>query len=440
MTGAWWHVLLALALPPLAGLAILRLPAGETARALRLSAIAALGLALVAAFGQGGRLAGPHNRFLEMTSLGQLGLELAALAMLGFILAVRHENEEEIHYWLTLGWFSLSGLVVSLLVNSLPLACLAFLAAALVWAVGPPTEAGTPPPVPVFHYAALISLAVPLLLLSLRLAELRTSATQELEQVVLALALPGFGLLLAVIPLHAWIVSLAGGTPRMLFNGVLLLVQTVGFVLLLRTFYVYPWLAGLAGQPLIIGGGISAALGGWLALTARRDDPDDWLVFAAVANSGLFLAGLGTQTKEAGAAVALLLFTRVLALAALAIAPRASLPVQRVAVATATLTLAGTPGLAGFPALWVVLRRLGAATGDSGWPMATAALLLAGSGFLFATAIRRWRAIGAADAPLAADPGAARSIVALVLLLVTLGLAPQVRLPPARPPRRPTIR
>jgi formate hydrogenlyase subunit 3/multisubunit Na+/H+ antiporter MnhD subunit len=297
-----------------------------------------------------------------------------------------------------------------------------------------------------------------MLLPAYRLAEQRTVSTPELERIVLALAVPGFALLLGLIPLHAWTLSVASGAPREMLLGVVGVVQTAGFMLLLRTFEQHPWLTAQAGAPLILGGALSALLGGWLAVSARRADPDDWLVYALVAHSGMMMVGLGTQSRAAAVGVTLMLFARALAVVLLAVSPRTRGLPRRAAVTAATLALAGTPGLAGFPGLWLVLRRL-LETGDElpplpGKPLVPLALL-AGSGLLFATALRRWRIpqagmdaarIGGvaeaakaagleraagdrtlALAPTAGDATRARQMVwLLVILLLAAGLAPQL--------------
>jgi formate hydrogenlyase subunit 3/multisubunit Na+/H+ antiporter MnhD subunit len=90
------------------------------------------------------------------------------------------------------------------------------------------------------------------------------------------------------------------------------------------------------------------------------------------------------------------------------------------------LVLAGTPGLAGFPGLWLVVRRL-----PEGWDAPLAPLaLLAASFLLFATAVRRWQIEGPADADaVSGAPGARRAVIALIVTLVVLGVAPQVIAP-----------
>jgi formate hydrogenlyase subunit 3/multisubunit Na+/H+ antiporter MnhD subunit len=148
-------------------------------------------------------------------------------------------------------------------------------------------------------------------------------------------------------------------------------------------------------------------------------------VYAVVANTGVLLVGLGAHSAAAGAGVALLLFARVLALVMLAMAPRVTGVYRRMAYAFGILTLAGTPGLAGFPGFWLILRR---AT-DGGTSLVQVALL-AGSGLLFATAVRRWR-YDAENVVDEGDGGAAarRIVIVLAVLLVVLGLAPQIIAP-----------
>lgn len=418
-------LLVVVAVPFVAWGICLRLAGGQPARALRISVVMALALVLTVSLAvvdvEIPLLAG---RSLILKSVSQLGIQLLGLAMLGFVMGLGADGPEDIASWLPVAWLSLGGLTVALLISPLPMALLAFFGSALVWVFGLPEAERRAASNTVLRFAALLVLSVPVLLIAFRLADLRTASTPEIELLVLALAVPAFGLILGVVPLHAWSLTVASGTPRPMLFGILLLVQTAGFGLLLRTLATYPWMTGVARDALVVGGALSACAGGWLALSARRDDPDDWLIYAAAANSGMLLAGLGTQSAAGGAGVALLLFARVLALVTLALAPRVTWLLRRLALAAGTLALAGTPGLVGFPGLWLILRSL-----QSTERTIANVAILAGSGFLFATAMRRWRAD---SEPPDVDPvsanaaGARRAVIALIVLMVVLGFAPQV--------------
>jgi formate hydrogenlyase subunit 3/multisubunit Na+/H+ antiporter MnhD subunit len=367
------------------------------------------------------------ERGLLLSPVAQLGVQLLALAMLGLVLSLEDEEPELVAGWLPVAWLSVAGLTVALMITSLPLAVIAFFGAAMLWAFGLPDSSRRRSSGPVMRYVALLALAMPLLMIAFLFAEERTTATPQIEWITLALAVPAFGLLLGVIPLHAWTLTLASGTPRAMLFGVIGLVQTAGFALLLRalTTSAYPWLVEPSRGLLIGGGAISMLVGGWLALSARMDDPDDFLVLAFVANTGLLLAGLGAHSAAAGAGVALLLFARVLALVLLAMAPRVAGTRRRIAYAFGILTLAGTPGLAGFPGLWLIVTHLG-----SGRTSLAQVALLAGSAMLFATAVRRWRAdVPGDESHVDTGPGAGRIVLVLAVLLVVLGLAPQIIAP-----------
>jgi formate hydrogenlyase subunit 3/multisubunit Na+/H+ antiporter MnhD subunit len=389
----------------------------------RLSNFAALALAVIVSLALVDvELALPGGRALVLSPVAQLGVQLLALAMLGFSMSVADEAAELANRWLAVAWLSLSGLVLALLVTSITLAVLTFVAAALIWALAPPGVDKSAASGPGLRYAALLALAVPPLVTALRLAEIHTAATPELEPLVLALIVPGFGLILSVVPLHAWTVTLASGSPRAMVIGVLGLVQTAGFILLLRTLERYPWLIAGGRGALIAGGALSLVIGGWLALASRRDDPDDWLAYAVVANTGLLLMGLATQSQSAATGVTLMLFARVLALVTVALASRAAWRLAQAARVAGTLTLAGTPGLAGFPGLWLIVAAL--QLDSPGW--ATIAVL-AGSGLLLATALRRWWL----PEPLtdAVTPGTPRRrwpVVVLIVVLILLGIVPQI--------------
>lgn len=418
---------LLLILPLATALACAWLGPRQPERGLRLSLISALLLVLVVNVAVvDAEIALIAGRSLELSPIAQLGIQILGLAMLGFLLSLYRASAAWLETWLPVAWLSLLGLILSLLVTSLSIGLIIFLGAALLWAFGLPAQERIVSAGVIMRYAALISLAVPLLLIALEIAELRGSAQDSVERLVLALAVPAFGLILGLIPLHAWTLTLAGGTPRAMVFGVISLVQTTGFLLLLETLATYPWMAGVASETLVAAGAISACIGGWMALSARRDDPDDWLVYAAIANSGMLLAGLGTQSEKAGAGVALLLFARVLALVTLDLAPRVPELPRRLAYAAGTLALAGTPGLAGFPGMWLILQRL------EGQSELAKLALLAGSGLLFATALRRWRADAEAQEEgwvAEPDPGARRMVMVMLALLVLLGIAPQIVAP-----------
>jgi len=363
------------------------------------------------------------RRALVLTPAGQLGVQLLALMTLGLVLALESEPPQVSADWLPVIWASVGGLTLALLLSELPLALLMLLGAALVLALGLSGRRRARSRDTVMRYAALLALVMPLLMMAFRLATDRTSATPELEDVVLAFAVPGFGLLLGVFPLHAWALTLAGGTPRPMLFGAIGLVQTAGVALLLRTVVRSPWMLEGAHGALMVGGALSALLGGWLALSARRDDPDDFLVYALVANAGFLLTGLGARSAVAAAGVALLLLARVLALVVLALAPQVTGSLRRIAYGAGLLTLAGTPGLAGFPGLWLILQRLPETT-----TLLVPLALLLGSAALFTTAVARWR-LDAEAADTVASPGARGAVAVLALLLVLLGLLPHLVAP-----------
>jgi formate hydrogenlyase subunit 3/multisubunit Na+/H+ antiporter MnhD subunit len=363
------------------------------------------------------------DRSLVLSPIAQLGIQLVALGMLGLVLSLEDESPALVSGWLTIAWVSVGGLTLALLVNALPLALLAFLSAALLWAIGETVVAPGTSSTVVMRYAALLALVLPLVLTAFRLAIERTATTPDAERLVLALLVPSFGLVLGLMPLHAWALTLASGTPRPMLFGVLTLVQTAGFALLLRTFASYSWMLGAAQGPLLVGGAVSTLVGGWLALAARLDDADDFLVYAVVANGGLLLAGLGARAEAAGSGVALMLSARVIALVLLALAPRAGGSLRRAAYAIGILTLAGMPGLAGFPGLWLILRRLQESSGAVA-PLA----ILVGCFFLAATALRRWQVEDAPE-PAGGARGARRAVWMLIAVLVVLGLAPQIITP-----------
>lgn len=367
------------------------------------------------------------QRELSLLPEAQLGIQLLGLAMLGFVLAnsgpdVDGQGSQS---WLVMAWLSLGGLVLSLLVRNLPIALLFFIGGAMIWTQGLPAHERRRAASATLRYLTLLAFCLPLMLIALRIAELRGEVrdVESVERLALALVVPAFGLILGLIPLHAWVFTLAGKTPRAMVYGVTSLVQTAGFALLLRMLADNPWMTYGARSVLVGAGALSSCVGAWLALSAPRNDPDDWLIYATVANGGLILVGLGTQSEAAGTGVALILFARVLALVLTELATQADAQLRRFAHAIGTLTLAGTPGLAGFPGFWLIVRRL--QTTDSRLAELT---VLAGSGLLFATAVRRWSydivpaaAIGSSASR---QLGIRRAVLLLSVLLIVLGLMP----------------
>lgn len=418
---------LILALPIVTGLACLRLAGDDPRSALRLSLGAALVLALITSMSAvGTRIPLPANRAIELTAVGQFGVEVLALVMLTLVLGLYRESPALIARWLPVSWLSLAGLVAALLITSLPMAVLLFLAATLIWVFGLPAADRPAARSAMLRYMALLVLTMPLLLSGFRVAEGRSGSALGIgiEALVLAFLAPGFGLVLGLIPLHGWTLTLASGAPRAMLFGVLALVQTAGYLLVIRTFDELPWLAAGAQTALLFGGALSVLVGGWLAVSARLDDPDDWLVYAAIASGGCVLVGLGSQTRAAAQGALLLILARVFALVLLALAPRVGpARIGRLAACVATLTLAGTPGLAGFPGLWLVLQPLNPRAAGL-----TQLAVLAGCGMLFATAVRRWN-VSDPDMIPDDDPRTRRTAWLLMGLLLALGLLPGLILP-----------
>jgi formate hydrogenlyase subunit 3/multisubunit Na+/H+ antiporter MnhD subunit len=439
-------LLLALvALPFVAGATALRLQAGRPEIVIRAGLAGAIGLVVLATvIPVGVSLPLAAGRSLVLSPIAQLTTQLIGLATLGLLMALADDPPRRRETWLPVTWLSVGGLIVALLVNSggerpmpaLPIAVLVFVASILLWAFGLPHEQRASAAGPVIRYAALLSLAMPLLLAAFRIADDRLSASAgevAVERLVLALALPGFGLILGVVPLHAWTLTLASGAPRPMLFGAVAIGQTAGFGLLLNTMAVYPWITrGGYGTVVLLGGALTACVGAWLAASSDPADPDDWIAYAVVANAGMLVAGLGTGSRAAGTGVALLLLARVLALVLLTLSAGTSPSYRRVAYGAAGLALAGTPGFAGFPGLWLIVGGARAAGGPS------AAMLAVGSGLLFANALRR--ALPRRDrgergqTALEADPdwytplspGRSRAVVVLAVLMVVIGLAPQV--------------
>ncbi len=110
---------------------------------------------------------------------------------------------------------------------------------------------------------------------------------------VIALSL-GFGILLAVVPFHSWLPAVAEEAPPGASASLLCIFNLVSLALLLGLLNSHLWLTddSNALSVISIAGLLTALVGGVLAFAQR--EPGRLLAYAAIADMGFILVGLGT--------------------------------------------------------------------------------------------------------------------------------------------------
>lgn len=212
---------------------------------------------------------------------------------------------------------------------------------------------------------------------------------------VIALSL-GFGIMLAVAPFYSWLPSVVGGAPSMAGVTLMCILSPTLLTLLLGVLNTHPWL--ITDSPTLsviyLSGLLTALVGGVLAFAQRQ--PGRLLAYAAIADLGFVLVGLGTGslTGVTGALAHLVNRSLLILLVAVSLGTlRAHL--QEGTVSTLREALRRTPGgiigytvgglaLAGFPPFngfatrWLIYRSLP----GGGDPIYLGALVLAGVGVM----------------------------------------------------------
>ena len=264
-------------------------------------------------------------------------------------------------------FWSLAPLVVASVVDSFPLAVFA-------WAIGlivlmlsaqPQSESRVGGAA---QFLLLIGIASASLLLANRFFDLYPLTPENLDlprNAAIFLAL-GFGLLLAVAPLHIWLGPLADEASPL---GVAFLVgvaQSVGVWLLLQQMNDVTWLVTRSPllNVLLFGGLLTAPLGALLALSERRDAR--LLAYLSLIPLGHALIGLGLGTRLALAGALLAIINRAwgIALVAGGMSFARHHPERRWQIAGAGaillggLALAGIPPMLGFAANYSIYRDL----------------------------------------------------------------------------------
>ncbi len=253
------------------------------------------------------------------------------------------------------------------------------------------------------------------------------------------------GLTLALVPLHLWLPRLTETSPFQVSAWIGLVGQTVVVGLLLRLLTEYGWLLGVTPviQTLVLGGLLSMALGGGLALLAST--PRHWLAYAMIHSMGLVAVGMGLFGRQAAEGSLLVLASRGLALLVVAAGfratPRLALawddvrglvaerPFAALALAFGGAVFAGTPPLAGFPGAWVIYRAAFAAAPPLAYLMLPGTALMGLSVVRLLTILFR-----PAEGARRTTPPAARPLTALIIgllgVLFVVGWLPQLVMTP----------
>ena len=294
-------------------------------------------------------------------------------------------------------FWSLAPLAVAVVMDSFPLAVFA-------WAIGlivlmlsaqPQSEGRVGGAA---QFLLLIVIASASLLLANRFFDLYPLTPENLDLIrnaVIFIAL-GFGLLLAVAPLHIWLGPLADELSPLGIAFLVGIAQSIGLWLLLQQMTDVTWLVTKSPllNVLLFGGLLTAPLGALLALSERRDAR--LLAYLSLVPLGNALVGCGLGTRLALASVWLVIVNRAwgVALVAGGMSFARHHPERRWQIIGASaillggLALAGVPPALGFAADYSIYRDLGGLN-------PSALVVLIGSNALAVLAILRvvWRVV-----------------------------------------------
>ncbi|MCI0477257.1 MAG: hypothetical protein L0Y55_13495, partial [Anaerolineales bacterium] len=208
-------------------------------------------------------------------------------------------------------FWSLAPLVVAMTLDSFPLAVFAWALGLIVLMLSarPQSEGRVGGAA---QFLSLIVIASACLLLANRFFDLYPLTPENLDLIrdaVIFLAL-GFGLLLAIAPLHSWLGPLADELSPVGLAFLVGVAQPIGVWLLLQQMSDVTWLVTRSTllNVLLFGGALTAPLGALLVLSERRDAR--WLAYLALIPLGHTLVGLGLGTRLALAGALLALVNR----------------------------------------------------------------------------------------------------------------------------------
>jgi formate hydrogenlyase subunit 3/multisubunit Na+/H+ antiporter MnhD subunit len=419
------------------------------------------------AFGQPVIVAG---RSLVLESAGQVWLCFAfGVAAILYLCAWRMSTERSF-YAFSLAVLSLYVLIVLIHSFSLALLVFAMSTAPTVFMLHPglrPTVRGA------LRYVVVTLLAVPLLLGAAWLIEQSLLDPESIELARLAV-LPtalGFGLLLAVFPFGTWMPAVAADAPPLATAFIFTTGQSMTMFLaliFLRDFALHlPDQAAL--DAIRLAGLVMAAAGGLMAAVQR--DLGRLFGFAALSDLGYLLLALAACGSQGSSLALLHMVNRAASItlfaAALSIVRQQAtsdrfdrlvgfarrLPVATMGLMVGGLALAGFPFTAGFPVHWAVNRavwnqvdplavwtqRLAVGTDITAgqtWIQALTLVAFLASAAGISIGLLRGLSAMLGDGPqgeVESQPTIASAMVlALAILVIALGLYPQLFLDPVR--------
>ena len=297
------------------------------------------------------------------------------------------------------------------------------------------------------RYLVVSLLAVPLLLAAAWIADPAGSMPQQAEALrrVLVPAALGFGLLLGAFPFGTWMPALAADTLPIVTAFVFTAGQAMALYLTLVFLQHNPFLLsnGITLDAIQIAGLVMAVAGGIMAAVQRGFGR--LFGYAAMSDMGVLLLALVVAGSQSLTLVLLHLVSRgviiTLVAASLSILKHRAttdifdelggiarrLPLATTGLVVGILAMAGFPLTAGFPTRWAVYR---AASGEETLQLL---LLLASSAGIVIGLLRGLNAMLGTRTrdDMARQPRlAAFFVLALVILVIVLGLVPQLLLEP----------
>ena len=186
-----------------------------------------------------------------------------------------------------------------------------------------------------------------------------------IRNAVIFLAL-GFGLMLAIVPLHVWLGPLADEMPTLSVAFLVGVAQPVGLWLLFQQMNQSHWLVDKSPllNVLLVGGALTAPVGALLALSEKRDGR--LIAYLSLVSLGHALIGLGLGTRIGLAGALLAVMNRAIGVALVAggLAFVRHHPERRWQLVGASAIIAGGLALAGIPPMlglvsdWSIYREL----------------------------------------------------------------------------------
>jgi formate hydrogenlyase subunit 3/multisubunit Na+/H+ antiporter MnhD subunit len=176
----------------------------------------------------------------------------------------------------------------------------------------------------------------------------------------------GFGLLLAVVPLHIWLGPLADEMPMLSVAFLVGVAQPVGLWLLFQQMNQSLWLVQKSPllTVLLYGGALTVPIGALLSLTEKRDGR--FIAYLSLVALGYALIGLGLGTRIGLAGASLAVMNRAIGVALVAGGlafvrhhfERRWQLIGAVAIIAGGLGLAGIPPMLGLISDWSIYREL----------------------------------------------------------------------------------